>query len=150
MMKAERLAASMWLAHGSSWLFSLSCVLVSALACKQTASVEALPARARFVVEVAALERFRIELERSDQVARAQSLLESGERSCLIGELLPGDGGFNAPYQWHLSPATVRFTRDRRSYCDALPSEVEENADHWLRDVGEYGPWAARVVAREH
>jgi hypothetical protein len=148
-MRTRGLSVAVRITQGTTWLYCLACILMSALACRETASVEALPRLARFLVEVASLEQFRIELRDPGQVAQAESLMRTGERAYVVGDLAAGDGGFNAPYHWHLSPGSVRFTKDRQSACDALPSEVEENLDHWLRDVGTFCPSASRIATRE-
>jgi len=61
-----------------------------------------------------------------------------------IGPLLPGDGGFNAPWSWHFDPDRVRFTELAIEVCDGQPSYVEAHRADFL---GGYCPWGARVVA---
>ena len=62
-----------------------------------------------------------------------------------IGPLLRGDGGFNAPWAWHIDPAAVRFTEVAIEVCDGRPSYVQEHVDDYL-SIG-YCPWGGRVVA---
>ena len=62
-----------------------------------------------------------------------------------VGPLLPGDGGFNAPWTWHLDPDRVDMTEAAIEVCDGAPSYVEAHrADY--EAVG-YCPWGAAVVA---
>jgi alkylglycerol monooxygenase len=61
-----------------------------------------------------------------------------------IGPLLPGPGGFNAPWSWHFDPDRVRMAEIAIEVCDGRPSYVEENLQDFL---GTYCPWGARVVA---
>ena len=117
--------------------------------CRSVDSIQALPDRAVFVVEVGRFERFKIELRDGDRITEAADLLRNGRRACVAGALASGDGGFNAPYHWHLVPASIRWMRDRQGPLDALPSEVEEDVEHWLHDLKRYSPWESRIVARE-
>ena len=127
----------------------IAAVLVVFLACRTAETPRVSSQSAVFVVEVAGLERFRIELAEPERIAEADALLKSGGRAGVGGTLLARDGGFNAPYHWHLDPGTVRFSRARDGPRDTLPSDVEKNLDHWLHEVGTYSPWASRIVARE-
>ena len=60
-----------------------------------------------------------------------------------IGSLRRGDGGFNAPWSWHLDPAEVRMAEAAIEVCDGRPSYVESHLDEYPT----YCPWGARVVA---
>jgi tagatose-1,6-bisphosphate aldolase non-catalytic subunit AgaZ/GatZ len=62
-----------------------------------------------------------------------------------IGPLLPGDGGFNAPWSWHLDPDRVDMTELAIEVCDGQPSYVEAHRADF--EATGYCPWAARVVA---
>lgn len=124
-------------------------LLTAIVACTSKSEIHADPVEAIFVVEVAGLERFRIKLVDPDRITEAQDLLTSGAQAPLVGMLANGDGGFNAPYTWHLVPKSVRFTKARRPASDALPSEVEQDLEHWLSELGEYSPWESRIVERE-
>lgn len=62
-----------------------------------------------------------------------------------IGPLLPGDGGFNAPWSWHLDPDRVDMTEAAIEVCDGTPSYVEAHRPDF-EAVG-YCPWAGRVSA---
>lgn len=68
-----------------------------------------------------------------------------GEASVFpIGPLVRGDGGFNAPWSWHIDPAAVRFTEFAIEVCDGRPSYVQEHVDDFVA-IG-YCPWGGRVV----
>lgn len=60
-----------------------------------------------------------------------------------LGPVRPGDGGFNAPWSWHLDPAETRLVEVAIEVCDAAPSYLEAN----LASFPTYCPWGARVVA---
>lgn len=62
-----------------------------------------------------------------------------------IGPLRHGDGGFNAPWSWHLDPDAVRLTEVAIEVCDGAPSYVEAHVDEFA-PLG-YCPWGARIVA---
>ena len=131
------------------WFSLTAGLLLLLFSCRSVESVEVLPARAVFVVEVAGLERFKVELHEAGLIAAATALLGSGERAGVAGDLVAGDGGFNPPYHWHLAPASVQFAMSRNETLDAMPSDVEEQIQHWLGDLKQYCPWASRIVARE-
>jgi hypothetical protein len=101
-----------------------------------------------FEVEVAG-ERFRIGLTAEAQIERAESLLASGAANNVHGTLRRGSGRFNAPYSWHLDPATVTFPDLSMEVCDGRPrSDVESDVDYWVDTVKYYCPWGAKIIAR--
>ena len=103
---------------------------------------------ALFVIEVAD-ERFRVLLTEPESIQQARALLNSGETKVLMGDLAPGDGGFNHGYSWHLVPESAGFYDATIELCDARPSFVEEQLDYWLATVKTYCPWNSRVVREE-
>ena len=101
-----------------------------------------------FEVDVAG-ERFRIGLTSQTQIERAAALLASGAENNVHGTLRRGSGRFNAPYSWHLDPATVAFPDLTMEVCDGRPqSDVQSDVDYWVDTVKYYCPWGARIVAR--
>jgi hypothetical protein len=60
-----------------------------------------------------------------------------------LGPLRAGDGGFNAPWSWHLDPAETRLVEAAIEVCDGTPSYVEAHR----ADFPTYCPWSARIVA---
>ena len=53
------------------------------------------------------------------------------------------DPGVNAPWSWHIAPATLEFAELTIEVCDGLPSYVEDGtvtSDH-------YCPWSAKIVS---
>jgi hypothetical protein len=99
-----------------------------------------------FEVEVSG-ERFRIGLRTEAQVARAEALLASGAENNIHGTVRRGSGRFNAPYSWHLDPATVTFPDLSMEVCDGRPqSDVESDVDYWVDTVKYYCPWGAKIV----
>lgn len=101
----------------------------------------------RYLIGVAD-ETFVVRITDPDEIAVADSLVRTGDRSIVMGDVVRGDGGFNAPYGWHLDPETVGFHDATTEVCDARPSYVEDHLDEWVDDVGTYCPWNAAVEAR--
>lgn len=128
---------------------SLLPLLVLAGGCGGTDHPVAPEPLAVFVVEVAEQESFRIALSDPDQIAAAEEMLASGKSGIVYGALSRGDGGFNAPYSWHLRPETVTFPDLTVEACSGRPmSDVEEDLDYWIDTLGAFCPWGSRVVAR--
>jgi hypothetical protein len=99
------------------------------------------PAGSDFVVAVGA-ESFVLRTL-DPETARLAHANQRGENNMFpIGPLRAGDGGFNAPWSWHLDPAEVRFAEAAIEVCDGTPSYVEAHRDEFPT----YCPWAARVV----
>lgn len=115
----------------------LSCLTLIA-ACSDGPS----PVRSDFVLAVGA-ESFVLRAQDAETVRRALGNLRGENRMFPIGPLRPGDGGFNAPWSWHLDPEQVRFTEAAIELCDGTPSYVEAHREAFPT----YCPWSARVVA---
>lgn len=102
-----------------------------------------------FDVEVAGQETFRIALQDPAQIALAEQRLLDGREGIVQGEVVRGDGGFNAPYSWHLRPETVTFPDLAIEACSGRPlSDVEANLDYWADTLGTFCPWGSRIVRR--
>ena len=100
-------------------------------------------ALARFEIEGG--EGFEVELVGTDLVANAEALLAGDEvPSIPVGTVVRDDAGPNAPWHWHLDPATVTFADATIDGCDGDPSDVEAADDGSLE---RYCPWSATVVA---
>jgi len=94
--------------------------------------------------EVADDEQFKVELTTKELVAASASLLDGGEGPSIpIGTVVRDDPGPNAPWTWHLDPATVSFADATIEVCDGIPSDVENGSI----TSDQYCPWSARVVA---
>lgn len=102
---------------------------------------------ARFEVEVAG-ERFVLHVEGASQIADLEARMTSGQEGVINGEIESGDGGFNAPWSWHMVPSTVHTADMAIELCDGRPSLVEDDLPYWLGTVKRYCPWGAKVVRR--
>jgi len=91
-------------------------------------------------------ETFRVALASPELVEHAEALL-AGEAVASIpnGVVVHGDPGPNAPWSWHIDPATLEFADMTIELCDGLPSFVERHEVSGDR----YCPWDATLVAIE-
>jgi hypothetical protein len=89
-------------------------------------------------------EQYKIELATPELVAHAEALL-AGEAVAAIplGTVVRDDPGPNAPWSWHIDPATLQFADVTIEVCDGLPSYVE---DEFVTSP-DYCPWSAQIVA---
>ena len=94
-------------------------------------------------------ENFRLHLTEPDDIAEAERLLATGETLIPNGRLRRGNGGFNAPWSWHLDPADFEWAFATIEVCSGCASFVEENRDHWVDVLRRYCPWSAVVIGRE-
>lgn len=100
-----------------------------------------------FRVEVSG-ERFTVQVANPAQLPLFEARLRAGAEGVILGTLLPGDGGFNQPWTWHMDPATTQVADLAIEVCDGRPSMVESDLDYWLYTLGQFCPWGARVVER--
>ncbi len=124
---------------------ALLCLSSAAVACDDDPTLPGLPAR--YQVEVSG-ETFVVRVTDEDQARQMEARLASGQEAVLSGELAAGDGGFNAPWSWHMVPSTVHAPDVAIEVCDGRPSMVEEDLTYWLDTVQRFCPWGASVVAR--
>lgn len=91
-------------------------------------------------------ETFRIELATPELADHARRLL-AGEEIAAIpnGLVVRDDPSVNAPWSWHIDPASLEFADMTIEVCDGLPSFVEDGTVTSDR----YCPWSAEVIAVE-
>jgi hypothetical protein len=89
-------------------------------------------------------ETFKIELATPELVQHARDLL-AGESVASIpnGKVVRDDPGVNAPWSWHIDPATLEFADMTIEVCDGLPSYVEDGTV----TSDQYCPWSAEIVS---
>ena len=89
-------------------------------------------------------ETYRIELATPALVAHAEALL-AGEQVAAIpnGVVVRNDPGPNAPWSWHIDPATLDFADMTIEVCDGLPSYVEDE----IVTSDQFCPWSAKIVS---
>lgn len=94
-------------------------------------------------------EDFRVLMRDPALIAEAERLIATGGQRIVLGRLAAGDGGFNAPWSWHLDPATLEFADVTIEVCSGCASFVENDLDVWLNNVGSFCPWDAVFLERE-
>ena len=77
-------------------------------------------------------ETFRIVLRDPAEIARAERMLDGGPEKVVAGKLAAGDGGFNAPWRWHLKPGSTWLADMAIELCQGSPSAVDEELEGWL------------------
>jgi hypothetical protein len=91
-------------------------------------------------------ETYKVELASPEVLEIAEQLL-AGELPPMIpnGRIVRDDPGPNAPWSWHIDPATLEWADMTTEVCDGLPSYVEDGSltSDW------YCPWSAVVTAIE-
>lgn len=102
--------------------------------------------RDAFLVEVRG-ERFHVRATDPEAVAALTSRRQSGEAGVVLGVVVKGDGGFNAPWGWHLDPASIEVADVAMELCDGRPSFVQKDVDKWIAEARVFCPWSARVVS---
>jgi hypothetical protein len=107
------------------------------------ASVRPTPAQ-EFVIEVEG-EHFRLRTSNPATASALDARRRAGTLGVVAGRIVRGDGGFNAPWSWHLDPLSIDVPQVSIELCDGRPSMVQADLDYWVDTVGMYCPWAARV-----
>lgn len=89
-------------------------------------------------------EQYKIELATPELVAHAEALLAGEDVASIpLGRVVRDDPGVNAPWSWHIDPATLEFADVTIEVCDGLPSYVEDETV----TSPDYCPWSAKVIA---
>lgn len=94
-------------------------------------------------------ETFHVLMTDPALIAEAERLIATGEQRILLGNLAAGDGGFNAPWSWHMVPSTLEFTDVTIELCSGCASFIENDLDEWLNNVRSFCPWDALFLERE-
>jgi len=92
-------------------------------------------------------EIFRVFLQDSTSIQMAAALLATDSTRIIFGSLRAGDGGFNAPWSWHLDPASITFPDLTEEVYDGCPSFVQSNLSYWL-SLGRFAT-PVEVVAQD-
>lgn len=100
-----------------------------------------------FTIEVSG-ESFHARVFDQEVIDDLDARLDAGTEGVILGSLRAGNGGFNAPWEWHWDPATVEVADLAIELCDGRPSMVEADLPYWIETVGAFCPWGATVVTR--
>lgn len=112
---------------------------LSLAACFQGGTTDPSP-HAIVTLEVG-MERFRIELTTSEQIAAARAAKDGGAARIPIGRIVSGTG-VNTGWSWHLED--VLFAEVAIEVCDGRPSDVEIVGP--LFGAGRFCPWGASIL----
>lgn len=116
-------------------------VVAAATACALAGCTQPGPTVATF--EVAGVQTYRIELATPELIQHAKDLMAgSQEASIPLGTVVRNEPGVNAPWSWHIDPATLEFADATIEVCDGLPEYVEDGTV--TSDT--YCPWSAVVI----
>ncbi len=89
---------------------------------------------------------FVLRLSDPSAIGAAYENLRGRNNQFPIGPFRTGNGGFNAPWSWHLDPDETRMTEAAIEVCDGEPNYVEAHVEDYLQ-VGSYCPWGGHIVA---
>jgi hypothetical protein len=95
-------------------------------------------------------ERFRVWITNAATIEQVLAASRgSASASIPNGRLVAGAGmaSHNVPYSWHLDPEDIQMAEVTIELCDGRPSYVEQHRDAFIREVGRYCPWGARLVS---
>lgn len=93
--------------------------------------------------EVAGQQTFKIELATPELIQHAKDLMAGSEEGRIpVGTIVRDDPSVNAPWSWHIDPATLEFADATIEVCDGLPEYVEDGT--LTSDT--YCPWSAEVI----
>ena len=115
--------------------------LVLATTALPAAAAEKAAETAYFLVQVQK-EQFVLALTQPRAIADALDCVAGRKRLIPLGEVAPGDGGFNTGWGWHLLPGSARLVEVAMEVCDGIPSDVGKITSKY------YCPWSARLLKR--
>jgi hypothetical protein len=115
------------------------------LACGNEITTPAEPI-ATFTVQVGN-EQFAVQVVDQQAYEQLHARLQSGVTGVVMGRVAAGNGGFNGTWNWHLVPESVETADLAIELCDGTPSYIAQHRDEWIRDVKNYCPWGAKVIA---
>ena len=101
------------------------------------------PTVVTFEVAGYADETYKIELATPELIEHVKQIM-AGEDVALIpnGLVVRDDPDVNAPWSWHIDPASLHFADVTTEVCDGLPSYVEDGtvtSDYFC-------PWVTKVI----
>ncbi len=89
-------------------------------------------------------ETYKIELATPELVEHARELLAGQDVAAIPnGIVVRDDPGPNAPWSWHIDPATLTFANVTIEVCDGLPSYVEDGTV----TSDQFCPWSAKIIS---
>ena len=101
------------------------------------------PTVVTFEVAGYADETYKIELATPELIEHVKQIM-AGDDVALIpnGLVVRDDPGVNAPWSWHIDPASLDFADVTTEVCDGLPSYVEDGTV----TSPYFCPWLTKVI----
>ena len=94
--------------------------------------------------EVAEQGTYKIELATPELIDHVKALMEGSEEGRIpVGKIVRDSPSVNAPWSWHIDPATLQFAEITIEVCDGLPSYVEDETV----TSPDYCPWSAKLIS---
>lgn len=96
--------------------------------------------------EVAGQQTYKIELATPELIQHVKDLMAGSEDGRIpVGTIVRDDPSINAPWSWHIDPATLEFADATIEVCDGLPEYVEDGT--LTSDT--FCPWIAVPIKLE-
>ena len=123
---------------------TIAFVALASLSCNDTTDPAA---RAEFAFrDPLTQDVVRLEISAPQGLDQAEDLLRTGVAMWAIGTPRRGDGGFNAPWTWHIDPASVTFAEVTIEACQTAAAAIDDDLDYWI-NFGQVCIWGV-VEAR--
>ena len=130
---------------GTSGIVAAGLLVVLGVAAALTSIVPASTGPTVVTFEVAGYpdETYKIELATPELIEHVKQIM-AGEDVALIpnGLVVRDDPGVNAPWSWHIDPASLNFADVTTEVCDGLPSYVEDGTV----TSPYFCPWSTKVI----
>ncbi|MBC7896348.1 MAG: hypothetical protein H7066_13110 [Cytophagaceae bacterium] len=123
----------------------VGCLALSVIGCGSATDARFPGDAALFEIEVSG-EVFTVAVATASQAADLRARMQSGTRGVVMGSLAAGNGGFNAPWPWHMTLQSVETADVAIELCDGRPSMVSADLAYWIGTVRQFCPWGAKVV----
>ena len=89
---------------------------------------------------------YKIQLATTELLQHVKDLIAGSEEGrSPVGTIVRDDPSVNAPWSWHIDPASLEFADATTEVCDGLPEYVEDRT--LTSDI--YCPWSAVPIALE-
>lgn len=130
---------------------SVAILLFAALACSGSDPTAPPPPRAfQFAIRGLPEAEGRFVAVTSDPAVLARlaselSIAPAERRFHVHGAVAPGDGGHNAPWQWHFVPGAWDMVEASVELCDGTPAMVDVDPAGWMDKAGAFCPWGSFV-----
>lgn len=94
-------------------------------------------------------EKFNVWVTNSNTIKQILDLMDGKSNASIPNGLIvegSGEENCNAPWNWHYDPENIKMAEFTTEICDGLPSYVNANIDEWIKSVGRFCPWRAKLL----